>query len=63
MTWDMNRCECVVAPTPAPTPTPGTGGGGGYFYRHCTDYYWVYYESYDGGETWHAVRYDYAGCW
>ncbi len=37
----------------------GGGGGGGY----CTPYYWVYYESYDGGRTWHVVDVSYAGCW
>jgi hypothetical protein len=37
----------------------GGGGGGGY----CTPYYWVYYESYDGGNTWYVVDIQYAGCW
>lgn len=37
----------------------GGGGDGGY----CTHYYWVYYESYDGGNTWHVVDISYAGCW
>lgn len=40
---------------------PGTGGGGpGY---PCTPYYWVYYESWDGGRTWEMVDVSYAGCW
>ena len=41
----------------------GDGGGGGYYYYPCTPYYWVYYESWDGGETWEMVDYWYAGCW
>jgi hypothetical protein len=59
-TWDTDRCECVPAPTP--TPAPGGGGGGGDAY-YCSHYYWVYYESYDGGETWREVDREYAGCW
>lgn len=39
------------------------GGGGGYYYEPCTPYYWVYYESYDGGRTWYEVDREYAGCW
>lgn len=35
------------------------GGGGGY----CTPYYWNYYTSYDGGETWDYDYSEYAGCW
>jgi hypothetical protein len=42
--------------------TPGGGGGGGGGYS-CTPYYWVYYESYDGGQTWYVVDMSYAGCW
>ncbi len=47
-----------------PPPTYGgnydSGGGGG----GCTDYYWVWYESYDGGQTWYETgQVDYAGCW
>jgi hypothetical protein len=38
----------------------GGGGGGGYY---CTPYFWVYYESYDGGRTWSVVDIQYAGCW
>lgn len=41
----------------------GDGGGGGYYYYPCTPYYWVYYESWDGGETWEEVDRWYAGCW
>ena len=38
----------------------GGGGGGG---TYCTPYYWVYYESWDGGLTWEVVDISYAGCW
>ena len=38
---------------------PGGGDPGGY----CTPYYWVYYQSWDGGETWEVVDIQYAGCW
>jgi hypothetical protein len=55
-----------VAPT-----IGGSGGDGGYDpgyyyyydYNYCTPYYWVYYESYDGGRTWNEVDSWYAGCW
>ncbi len=40
----------------------GGGGGGGYMEAPCTPYYWVYYESWDGGKTWDAVDTMYAGC-
>jgi hypothetical protein len=37
----------------------GEGGGG-----YCTPYYWVWYESYDGGKTWEPTgEVEYAGCW
>lgn len=39
--------------------TGGGGGGGGYY---CTPYFWVYYESIDGG-PWQEVDRWYAGCW
>jgi hypothetical protein len=38
----------------------GGGGGGGYY---CTPYYWCYYTSYDGGDTWQLDEVEYAGCW
>lgn len=46
----------------------GGGGGGGEYYGdyyggYCTPYYWVYYESWDGGKTWDIVDVSYAGCW
>lgn len=39
-------------------PDYPSGGGGG-----CTSYYWVRYNSYDGGKTWHYQSEEYAGCW
>ncbi|HEX8457285.1 MAG TPA: hypothetical protein VF656_08310 [Pyrinomonadaceae bacterium] len=59
--WDKDKCECVFAPTPTPTATLTPGGGGGGYY--CTEYYWVTWESYDGGQTWHEVNRAYVGCW
>lgn len=56
----------------APLINPGGGGGGGggsdysgYYGGggYCTPYYWVYYESWDGGKTWQIVDVSYAGCW
>ena len=41
----------------------GSGTGGSTYYPPCTPYYWVYYESYDGGETWNLVDIEDAGCW
>jgi hypothetical protein len=55
--------------TPTPTTPPGGGGGGGGGGNYsggypCTPYYWVWYESYDGGQTWEPTGdADYAGCW
>ena len=45
------------------------GGGGDYYPYYyygdsCTPYYWVWYESYDGGKTWYETgQTEYAGCW
>jgi hypothetical protein len=56
----------------APPLIPPPGGGGdsgtcnsycGGYYQPCTPYYWYYYESWDGGETWGLVDISYAGCW
>lgn len=56
--WDPITCTCYPA---------SPGGGGGSFYpepsHYCTPYYWVYYESWDGGRTWEMVSLSYAGCW
>jgi hypothetical protein len=49
----------------------GGGGGGGsddeimpFGSGGCTPYYWVFYESYDQGQTWQATGgSEYAGCW
>jgi hypothetical protein len=63
---DALTCQC---PSPSPTPTQSpviSGGGGGYEGDGfpCTDYYWVYYVSYDGRQTWVPTgEYEYAGCW
>ncbi|HEX8721681.1 MAG TPA: M12 family metallo-peptidase [Pyrinomonadaceae bacterium] len=54
-----------------PTLNGGDGGGGGGvydpyyydYYDYCTPYYWVYYESWDGGKSWDIVDVSYAGCW
>lgn len=46
----MTYCEMY------PSNCYGGGGGG------CTPYYWVYYISYDGGETWQYDYYEEAGC-
>ena len=35
-----------------------------YYGDSCTPYYWVWYESYDGGKTWYETgQTEYAGCW
>jgi hypothetical protein len=44
------------------------GGGGGDppqnpNYPTCTPYYWVYYLSWDLGQSWEVVDVQYAGCW
>ena len=70
---------CRDNPRPSSTPTPSGGGGGGsyrreqqsqyeyygfYYYDECTVYVWVWYVSYDDGETWEPTgEVDYAGCW
>ena len=57
--WNEAACSCN-------TQYGGGGGGGdagGGYYGYCTPYYWVYYESWDGGKTWQIVDVSYAGCW
>jgi RHS repeat-associated protein len=44
-----------------PTDTGGGNPGGGG--PPCTPYYWVFFVSYDGGETWELTDISYAGCW
>ncbi|HEX6186954.1 MAG TPA: hypothetical protein VFZ40_02645 [Pyrinomonadaceae bacterium] len=52
-------CECPLIEA---TPTPEGGGGDPSYF--CTPYYWVWYVSYDGGETWEPTgQIEYAGCW
>ena len=53
-----------------PTVQPGGGGNADpsgddmAIITGCTNYYWVWYESDDDGETWYATgEVDYAGCW
>jgi hypothetical protein len=60
--WDANLCTCND-PLGGGLIGGGDSGGGGYYYYPCTPYYWVYYESWDYGETWAMVDYSYAGCW
>jgi hypothetical protein len=65
--WDPKTCTCK----PHDLSGGGGGGGGGYDYYYggddyyyCTPYYWVWYESYDDGETWEPTgEVQYAGCW
>ncbi len=63
--WDNPTCTCI------PHSISGGGlidpGGGiepdpGFPANPCTPYYWHYYESYDGGETWVLLDVWYAGC-
>lgn len=48
---------------------PSGGGGGDPIYpenpggSNCTPYFWVWYISYDNGETWQIADISYAGCW
>lgn len=60
-TWDANQCTCLNYNNGGGGGGGGDGGGGGGYY--CTPYYWVYYESWDGGETWYMTDMEYAGCW
>src|SRR6185503_13106325 len=74
--WKVGPCGNEnPTPTPSPTPEPtlpggGPGdpsGGGGIGDQHpaapCTPFWWVLYQSNDGGQTWHEVNSWYAGCW
>ncbi len=71
--WDTSYCQCVDflgSPCSAPTPTTNTNlqpGGSGSSdpskSGSCTEYWWVYSESYDGGVTWHEIWSTPAGCW
>lgn len=60
--WDINTCMCSVASGGGGVyPEPSGGGYGGCGYGR-TMYYWVYYISYDGGETWQFDYAEEAGC-
>ena len=72
--WVERLCDCynVDGPcadnprplaTPIPTPTPSGGGGEQPPPEPCTAYWWVLYESYDGGQPWQEIDRWYAGCW
>src|ERR1051325_11913604 len=42
--------ECfTLLPGPSPTPTPASETVE--YKQDCVDYYWVWYESYDGGKS------------
>jgi hypothetical protein len=65
---DPGFCDAATANQVTGSPMGdlggGSGGGGGGYYDYpCTPYYWVYYESWDGGQTWELVDMWYAGCW
>ncbi len=55
--------------TPVCVPSSPGGGGGDPIYSdnpggsNCTPYFWVWFTSYDNGETWQIVDISYAGCW
>lgn len=61
-------CECP-SPSPTPTATQQTGSGGGGSggdgqFGGCTEYYWYWFVSADGGRTWrYTGSREYAGCW
>ena len=59
--WDPNLCTCNQYVSGG-----GGGSGGGYDEVQdvgCTDYYWVWYASDDGGATWYSTgEVDYAVC-
>jgi hypothetical protein len=66
-----NKYSCAC-PTPIALLTvgggdniyPQTGGGGNGSEPQCTNYYWVWYISYDGGATWEPTgEVEDAGCW
>lgn len=53
--WDSTNCLCNY--------NYGGGGGGGGGGGYCTPYYWVWFQSWDDGETWEVIDIEYAGCW
>jgi hypothetical protein len=73
--WVDPFCACYNANGPCvetmASPSPGNSGGPGNTEDHgheapevgCTNYYWVWFESADGGETWTPTGLvEYAGC-
>jgi hypothetical protein len=67
-TSDCSSSTPTPTPTPPPQPPPGSGLGGGSGNEGgtpypCTEYFWYWFVSYDGGNSWELVGADYAGCW
>jgi hypothetical protein len=54
-TWDSNLCACM--------DYGGGSWGGGDDDPNCTPYYWCYFVSWDGGQSWDLVLAEYVGCW
>lgn len=64
LVWDPNTCTCSQYSGGGGGGYEGDYGGGGYYDPGCTDYYWVWYVSYDGGQTWEPTgEIEYAGCY
>ena len=70
--WVEHLCDCYnidgpcrdyPRPPETPTPTPDGDNGGPIYDRDCIDYYYVYFVSFDGGNTWYYDHSEYAGCW
>jgi hypothetical protein len=59
--WDGINCTCNYGGNYGGGGSGSGGEGSGGYY--CTPYYWYYYESWDGGETWYLEDISYAGCW
>ena len=56
---DPGPCDVATANQTLGTPVSSGGGGGSgggsYGGGYCTPYYLVWYESWDGGETWYET--------
>jgi hypothetical protein len=64
LVWDPNTCTCrQVFIGSVGTGGEDDGSGGYGQIQGCTDYYWFYFISYDGGETWQLDDIEYAGCY
>lgn len=65
----QNNCptDVTICDTNAVNSNPlysgSSGGGGGGSGPPCTPWYYVWMQSYDGGQTWEEVGRWYAGCW